>query len=55
MGQSGQIARSGGRADSDETYIVIAKLTRCGDDLCAKVGRQATRYGSDGEYVLLEP
>jgi hypothetical protein len=30
-------------------------LTRCGDDLCAKVGRQATRYGSDGEYVLLEP
>lgn len=28
-------------------------LTRCGDALCAKVGQQARRYGSNGEYVLL--
>lgn len=28
-------------------------LTRCGDALCAKVGKQAVRYGSDEEYVLL--
>lgn len=28
-------------------------LTRCGDALCAKVGGQPERYGSDGEYVLL--
>lgn len=28
-------------------------LTRCGDALCAKVGEQAERYGSDEEYVLL--
>lgn len=28
-------------------------LTRCGDTLCAKVGKQARRYGSDDEYVLL--
>lgn len=30
-------------------------LTRCGDALCAKVGKQAVRYGSDEEYVLLVP
>ena len=29
-------------------------LTRCGDALCAKVGEQAVRYGSNREYVLLE-
>ena len=28
-------------------------LTRCGDALCAKVGGQTERYGSDEEYVLL--
>lgn len=28
-------------------------LTRCGDALCAKVGEQAARYGSNEEYVLL--
>src|SRR3546814_2586095 len=27
-------------------------LTRCGDALCAKVGEQAMRYGSNEEYVL---
>lgn len=28
-------------------------LTRCGEALCAKVGKRPTRYGSSGEYVLL--
>lgn len=28
-------------------------LTRCGETLCAKVGKRPTRYGSSGEYVLL--
>ena len=28
-------------------------LTRCGDSLCAKVGRKPQRYGKDGGYVLL--
>jgi hypothetical protein len=28
-------------------------LTRCGGALCAKVGEQAVRYGSNEEYVLL--
>src|SRR3546814_16542301 len=28
-------------------------LTRSGDALCAKVGEQAMRYGSNEEYVLL--
>lgn len=31
------------------------KLTRCGDVLCAKVGKRPQRYGAGGEYVLLEP
>lgn len=30
-------------------------LTRCGRALCAKVGEQAVRYGSNEEYVLLVP
>lgn len=30
-------------------------LTRCGDSLCARVGKRPQRYGKDGEYVLLQP
>lgn len=29
-------------------------ITHCGDVLCAKVGRQAQRYGKDGQYLLLQ-
>ena len=29
-------------------------LTRCGDVLCAKVGRKPQRYGKDGQYLLLQ-
>ncbi len=29
-------------------------VTRCGDLLCARVGNKLRRYGSKGEYVLLE-
>ncbi len=29
-------------------------ITRCGDVLCAKVGRQPQRYGKDGQYLLLQ-
>jgi len=28
-------------------------LTRCGEALCVKVGKQIKRYGNDGDYVLL--
>jgi hypothetical protein len=28
-------------------------ITRCGDSLCAKVGKRLRRYGKDGEYLLL--
>lgn len=29
-------------------------ITRCGDALCAKVGRKPQRYGKDGHYLLLQ-
>lgn len=29
-------------------------ITRCGDSLCAKVGRKPQRYGEGGEYLLLQ-
>lgn len=29
-------------------------ITRCGESLCAKVGRQPQHYGKDGQYVLLQ-
>jgi hypothetical protein len=29
-------------------------LTRCGDALCARVGKEAKRYGAQGEFVLLQ-
>jgi hypothetical protein len=29
-------------------------ITRCGDSLCAKVGRKPQRYGKDGQYLLLQ-
>ncbi len=29
-------------------------ITRCGNALCAKVGKKPQRYGQHGEYVLLE-
>jgi hypothetical protein len=28
-------------------------IIRCGDLLCAKVGKKLRRYGKDGEYLLL--
>jgi hypothetical protein len=28
-------------------------ISRCGDSLCAKVGRKLRRYGKGGEYLLL--
>lgn len=29
-------------------------ITRCGDSLCAKVGKKPQRYGEDGQYMLLQ-
>lgn len=29
-------------------------INRCGDSLCARVGRRPERFGKDGQYVLLE-
>ena len=29
-------------------------ITRCGDLLCAKVGKKLQRYGKEGEYLLLQ-
>lgn len=29
-------------------------ITRCGDSLCAKVGKKPQRYGKDGQYLLLQ-
>jgi len=29
-------------------------ITRCGDSLCAKVGRKPQRYGEEGQYLLLQ-
>lgn len=29
-------------------------ITRCGDSLCAKVGKKSQRYGKGGEYLLLQ-
>jgi len=29
-------------------------INRCGDSLCARVGRTPRRFGKDGQYVLLE-
>jgi len=29
-------------------------INRCGDSLCARVGRKPRRFGKDGQYVLLE-
>lgn len=29
-------------------------ITRCGDALCAKVGKKPQRYGEDGQYMLLQ-
>lgn len=29
-------------------------ITRCGDLLCARIGKKPQRYGKDGEYVLLQ-
>ena len=28
-------------------------ITRCGDSLCARVGKKPQRYGKDGQYLLL--
>lgn len=36
----------------DATHAGI--ITRCGDRLCARVGKAAQRYGTKGEYVLLQ-
>lgn len=44
------------RADFGQDILQATRtgmLTRCGDALCAKVGKEAVRYGSEGEYVLL--
>lgn len=30
-------------------------LSRCGEMLCARIGRKPRRYGKDGDYALLEP
>ena len=30
-------------------------ITRCGQSLCARVGKQPQRYGKDGEYATLQP
>ena len=30
-------------------------ITRCGDALCARIGKKPQRYGKDGEYALLQP
>lgn len=29
-------------------------ITRCGDALCARVGKKSRRYGKDGQYLLLQ-
>jgi hypothetical protein len=29
-------------------------ITRCGDSLCAKVGKKPQRYDKDGQYLLLQ-
>lgn len=29
-------------------------ITRCGDSLCAKVGKKPQRYGKDGQFLLLQ-
>lgn len=29
-------------------------ITRCGESLCAKVGKKAQRFGNAGEYLLLQ-
>ena len=29
-------------------------INRCGDSLCARVGRKPARFGKDGQYVLLD-
>lgn len=33
--------------------VQSGSITQCGDALCAKVGKQIRRYGSNGNYVLL--
>lgn len=59
-GGSGYIAwksmREVRRADFGQDILQATQagvLTRCGESLCAKVGKQAARYGEGGEYVLL--
>lgn len=44
------------QADFAEDILRAAQsgaITRCGDALCAKVGKRPQRYGKDGEYALL--
>ncbi len=36
----------------DATHAGV--ITRCGERLCARVGKAAQRYGAKGEYVLLQ-
>lgn len=45
------------RADFAEDILRATKngtLTRCGKNLCAKVGKQPKTFGRNSEYVLLE-
>lgn len=46
------------RADFGEDILEATRsglITRCGDALCARVGRSPRRAGPRGEYLLLEP